>query len=324
MTADKSRLLSPEEIAVQAGQEPTFLHLPNAESVYAERELRLRLLASNHAMRDYLLFAAELCHAQQAAARESTPPVPPIEVFERAAAISAAPLPATSWQRDPSWCSDLRAVLQHLAPRVEGTARQVVDRLAAADDALYNEQADRILGGLAVGLDLATAPLIAAGLQVHWSSLVAASQKAYADMPGGAFGRIADATACPCCASRPTASVIRLASDVAGQRYLHCSLCSTQWYMVRIKCAHCESTKGITYEQLELAAREGKPEPAAVRAECCAECGHYLKIVAMDKDPHVEPVADDLATLSLDLLVSESGPMRHGVNMLLYFGDAED
>ena len=42
----------------------------------------------------------------------------------------------------------------------------------------------------------------------------------------------------------------------------------------------------------------------------------------MDRDPHAEPVADDLATLTLDLLVSETGAQRHGVNLML-FGDPE-
>jgi len=40
-----------------------------------------------------------------------------------------------------------------------------------------------------------------------------------------------------------------------------------------------------------------------------------------DRDPYVEPVADDLASLTLDLLVAESGMRRHGVNLMLLFGE---
>ena len=43
----------------------------------------------------------------------------------------------------------------------------------------------------------------------------------------------------------------------------------------------------------------------------------------MARDLHVEPLADDLATLTLDLLVSEAGFGRHGVNLLLLFGDGD-
>ena len=42
-----------------------------------------------------------------------------------------------------------------------------------------------------------------------------------------------------------------------------------------------------------------------------------------DRDPFVDPVADDLARVTLDLLVSESGLQRHGVNLMLLFGEPE-
>ncbi|MGP1683771.1 MAG: formate dehydrogenase accessory protein FdhE, partial [Giesbergeria sp.] len=60
-----------------------------------------------------------------------------------------------------------------------------------------------------------------------------------------------------------------------------------------------------------------------VEAEACDSCHHYLKIMHVARDVHIEPVADDLATLTLDLLVSEAGYSRHGTNMLLLFGDGD-
>ena len=59
----------------------------------------------------------------------------------------------------------------------------------------------------------------------------------------------------------------------------------------------------------------------AIEAETCDACKHYLKIMHMAREVHAEPVADDLATLTLDLLVSEEGYIRSGSNMLLLFGD---
>ena len=59
-----SRLLTPEEIAVQAGHQVPFLHLPQRASVFADRETRLRELSAAHPMRDFLLFMAELARAQ--------------------------------------------------------------------------------------------------------------------------------------------------------------------------------------------------------------------------------------------------------------------
>jgi len=43
----------------------------------------------------------------------------------------------------------------------------------------------------------------------------------------------------------------------------------------------------------------------------------------MEADHEVEPVADDLASVALDLLVSEAGHQRAGVNLMLVFGEPE-
>jgi FdhE protein len=60
-----------------------------------------------------------------------------------------------------------------------------------------------------------------------------------------------------------------------------------------------------------------------VCAQCCDDCRHNLKVVQMDKDAHAEPVADDLASLTLDLRVADTGAQRHAVNLMLLFGDPD-
>jgi FdhE protein len=122
------------------------------------------------------------------------------------------------------------------------------------------------------------------------------------------------------------ASITRTAGESLGQRYLHCSLCNLEWHMVRGKCPHCLGSKGLAYQSLDLAdAAEdeagSRASSAKVQAETCDDCGHHLKIVHTDRDPFVDPVADDLATLTLDLLVAEAGQERHGVNFMLLFGE---
>jgi FdhE protein len=61
---------------------------------------------------------------------------------------------------------------------------------------------------------------------------------------------------------------------------------------------------------------------AARRAEACDECKSYLKIFYQEKDPAVDPVADDLASLALDVLVDERGYGRSGPNLLFHPGSA--
>ncbi|HEY8877005.1 MAG TPA: formate dehydrogenase accessory protein FdhE [Roseateles sp.] len=321
--ASTQKVLSPEEIAVRAGEQLTFLHLPEA-GVFAERALRLRELAAGHAMRDFLLFVAELAEAQHRALSAAVQvPLPTPEQVDAAARAGKPLLPAETWPRAPIWRESLRALLRDLAGRLsEGPAKATASQLAAASDEYLETQAGRLLGGVMLGLDLAGAPLIAAGLQLHWVRL-AQQTAARTAGPVAAFGRIDDPTACPCCGSTPVASIERLGSD--GARYLACGLCATQWHYVRVKCAHCQGTKGISLQSL-VASDDGAATTtdAVAQAECCSECGRYLKLLHPARAPGAEPVADDLASLTLDLLVSETGQQRHGVNLLLLFGESDE
>lgn len=115
---------------------------------------------------------------------------------------------------------------------------------------------------------------------------------------------------CPACGGAPVASVIVGWEGASGARFCCCSLCATQWHFVRIRCTACGSTKGITYRELDGA--EG-----TVKAECCRECQSYAKIMLQSKNPDLDPVADDLASSALDILVREEGFRRSAVNPFL-------
>ena len=304
-TSPAIRLRTPEEIALQAGGDLPRLRLPQRKEVFAARALRLCQLAAGHALRDYLLLLAVVCEAQHQLLQNHPATALPTPAQANDAARNGQPLlDATRWQRDALWRDRLRTlldtVLAKLAP--DNPARGGVQAVRAADDAWLEQQADRLLGGIMLGLDLAAAPLIAAALQLHWTQLVIATHDAVpADTPA-AFGHMQDTTRCPCCGSLPAASISRIGGEADGYRYLHCALCSAEWHMVRVKCTHCEGTRGIHYEALQPV----NSAPAAQRDAVQAE-----------------PIADDLATLTLDLLVSQAGFTRHGVNLLLLFGDPE-
>ena len=53
------------------------------------------------------------------------------------------------------------------------------------------------------------------------------------------------------CSSSPLASVVHIGGQEEGLRYLHCSICETEWHMVCVKCSNCASTEGISYRRLE-------------------------------------------------------------------------
>lgn len=320
------RVMSPEEIAARAGGDvPDFLW-PDASTVFAQRAMRLRQLAGGHVMADYLRFAADLAQAQQTVANEF--PALSLPGAEELAGCVRERMPplAADGPRVPGWRDALRALVSALQParaQWPDAAVATLERLAAIDDADLERQADLLLLGGGRGLDLGTAPLVGAALQVVWTLQVARVRARHRG-PGEAFVLLDDPGLCPCCGSRPTASITRMEGSLLGQRYVHCALCSTQWHLPRIQCTHCQGTTRLSYASLEAAGEDdhgARAAQAAVQAEVCGGCHHYLKIVHAERDPFVEPVADDLASLPLDMLVAEAGERRHGVNFLLLVGE---
>lgn len=324
------RVMSPEEIAAKAAGETPFLHWPVRETFFAEREMRLRQLSRGHAMGDFLAFMADLTHAQHVQLKAlQVVTLPDARAIDEAARRGVAPLPALDWPRDVAWHGVLQRMVLELKSTSPAGVQPTLQRLAEADDTFLERQADALLTGVMAGLDLACAPIVAGALQVYWTHMVLAVQQHHQGQ-GQPFGRIDDETTCPCCGSRPTSSITRSAGESLGQRYLHCSLCGMQWHMVRIKCPHCLSTRSLSYHSLDAASQSNDAEAsssraalATIQAETCDDCGHYLKMVHTDRDPFVDPVADDLASLTLDLLVSDTGKQRGGVNLMLLFGEPE-
>ena len=74
-------------------------------------------------------------------------------------------------------------------------------------------------------------------------------------------------------------------------------------------CSQCETQNKLAYYTID-----GDSENAAVRCEACDECKGYIKSFNQEKDPLADPVADDLATLALDILMDESGYQRASPN----------
>lgn len=255
-------------------------------------------------MKDFLLFMANLCDAQQDALNVFPDvPLPQEAQLKLCREHGMPPLSVQSWQRDPAWQEALRQISAQVKEHAIPASGKAIARLQQMDSATLEAFADAILSGNYEGIDLAAAPFVAAALQVYWAHMATT-------LGTRAFGRSDINNLCPVCASPPVSSVVRIGGGEQGLRYLSCSLCETQWHMVRVKCSNCESTKGIGYFSI-------KGTSGAMKAESCDECGTYLKIAYMDKDPCVDPIADDLATLALDLMMGDSGISRSGPNLLL-------
>ena len=109
----------------------------------------------------------------------------------------------------------------------------------------------------------------------------------------------ADRGQCPACGSPPVAGLVAQGGTKYGHRHLHCSLCATAWRYVRVRCVHCGSTDKISFRQIA--------GTTYARAECCEKCQGYSKVFYLDNVRSIEPLADDLASLALDVLVGEEG-----------------
>jgi FdhE protein len=299
------RILDPARIEAFAHRSIPRLRLPDRTSVFLRRAQRLRALAQHglgHSIGEYLRVMAALADTQHTA----------LATLEVASPGSAAPathrLPAEAagLQRDARWQGILAALCEPIAGGSEFPAgvREICARLRASGVQELENQAEALLGNDARARDAAAAPFVMASLQVCWTSRAAAlSAEGVADpgIPG----------ICPVCGTLPVASVVRVDRGSQGYRYLHCPLCATEWHMVRVTCSQCQATNGITYHSIEGGSQ-------ALRAESCDSCRCYRKIFYQEKDMDVEPVADDLASLALDLLMSEAGYHRASGNPLLW------
>ena len=283
---------------------------PVHADVFTERAQRLAALAAGHALEHYLRFAAALSRAQAGVLRSL--PVIPLPDERTVAHCREHGLPVLSLdghRRSEEWRDALAQIAAKLdADELPAQAVEAVKRVRTRPPEGLEDAAEALLEGAYTELDAAEAPLIAAALQAYWVKMAL-------QLGGRATANPAQIGLCPVCGSHPVASVVRIGGAQQGLRYLVCSLCASEWHMVRVKCSACGSTKGISYFSIEAASE-------AIKAECCDECRTYLKIFYLEKDTSLVPAADDLASLALDMLVDQEGYNRIGPNLLFLPGPA--
>ncbi len=315
---------------------PRLLLPETAEAIFTARTKRLADLAAgkvagiafNPALSGYLNLMREVTAAQAEIAAELSATdldMPDQKSLDLALEHMMPPL-AAQLKRPAIWHAILNKLIDKLAhsnngERIELNA--VLTSLRALNEAELDEQADAVLAQRHEDVNPAQAPFVAAALQILWTARAAKLKQQQVPM-------LETFTLCPVCGSHPVASVIRIGGQSQGYRYLTCDMCASQWHMVRIKCASCEQNGKISYQGLDPI---DAPEPAAapdnkandprkyVRAETCGDCHCYTKIFNQEHDYNAEPFVDDLASLTLDILVSEAGYTRGNTNPLLWFGE---
>jgi FdhE protein len=280
---------------------PATLLTPKAD-LFGSRASRLRHLANGHALGPWLNWLSELADAQQRALNG----LPELALPHPSSDTATLPLRIDHAALRQAWHGvfvQLNAATRSFAPG--STAH------SEPTDEMLDQYGRRCLA-LAAG-DAATGPrdldefLVAAAMQVVWTAAV--RQLALPEVT-----HLENHELCPCCGSAPVGSIIMAGEGKSGLRYLECSLCATRWNAVRAHCTLCTDSGIIHYLGIEGSS-------GAVQAETCDCCHGYIKTFFQNKDLHVDPVADDLASLALDVLVGEQGYARGAPNLFLSEGE---
>jgi len=274
------------EAGLVPGQSPSPLRLPDFARIFGLRAERLHQLVPGSSLNEWIAFIASLSEAQQKVAEQNH---------------EAAATPEEQWRQD------LRAILDALlANHLPLPILTAVNILSTAGDNVLLPLAERLEAGQAEAGDLQLAPFIVAAQQVAWTRHAASLNAEDIHAP-------ATAHTCPVCGSAPVAGIHHV-GKASGLRYLHCGQCNTAWHHVRAACVACGDGSNVSYRFIES-------QDGPARAETCDHCHSYLKLLLADKAPGVDAVADDLASLGLDLLVGEEGYQRIGINPFLLQGE---
>ncbi|XWY20509.1 formate dehydrogenase accessory protein FdhE [Bisgaard Taxon 45] len=301
------RILPDTEIKAAASSfhAPALL-FANPKNLYQRRVARFTSLAHAHPLADYLHFASQVAEAQLTVLQQL-----PIEQDPRLSAdnlssdfLAEQPLNAQHWQRDAVWQTLLMAILAEIKPKASATILNTIETLEKYSTAELDRMADTLLAQEFEQISSDQAVFIWAALSLYWVQLVQ-------QIPHSSHKDSAENLhVCPICGSAPVASVIHFGAE-QGLRYLHCALCESEWNMVRSKCTNCDQTGKLDYWSIDS-------KMAAVKAESCGDCHSYLKALYQERDPKVEAIADDLASIFLDVEMEEKGLQRSGLNPFLF------
>lgn len=283
---------------------PPFVRLPDPARLFADRAARFRALAGGHQLEAYLKLLAGISQAQSDIQQELPEVMLPSEaVLARAHEHKMPPLDRNAFNPDDAFNAafdKLLARVELLAMPVEANAALV--RVKAAERNARDMMVHNVLADAIPFEALAEHVFVAAACQVHFVRLASKlDEKSLTDIGTGI---------CPCCGGAPATTMVVGWTGADGTRFCACSLCGTLWNYIRLQCTLCGSNKKMHYQEVD-------GSDGIIKAEICEDCRGYVKTLYQQKRTDIEPIADDVASLGLDLLVQELGFRRGGVNPFL-------
>ena len=284
--------------------EPPLALLPEPLAMFQTRARRFAFLAEHNVLAPYLRFLAALSSLQARLVLSlPAPDGPDASRRADAAASGMPPIDRAALADSPALAGTLRAVLDGAAAlEMPAPAREALEAVREADDAARRWLLGNVLADQVPADSPAPHLFAAAAVQVHLARLAAT-------LDASALVPVATGL-CPACGGRPVTSSVMEAPGIENIRYATCAGCATQWNEVRVKCLCCGSTAGISYRSVETI-------EATVKAETCRSCQAWVKILHRVKNASLDPVADDVGSLGLDLMMRETPFHRGGFNPYL-------
>ncbi|MDE4618311.1 formate dehydrogenase accessory protein FdhE [Sinorhizobium meliloti] len=296
--------VQPDPSVIGGVPKAPFALMPKLARLFHDRAIRFEALAQGSHLAPYLKFLARITRIQGDLA-SALPPLEPVPAdrVERARANAMPPIDRLAMGPD---CLE---VLQQFLEKAEAlekpaAAAEALAQVRTADEEVLTWMIGNVMADHLPVESLAHHLYVSAAMQIQATRLAAG-------LDGSRLVPIRVGV-CPACGGKPVASMVIGFHGAEGARYASCSCCATMWNEVRVKCLACGSTKGIGYRAVETG-----DEEATVKAEVCDTCNSWMKILYQNKNPSLDVVADDVASLGLDLLMKDTEYKRAGFDPFL-------
>ncbi len=196
------------------------LLFPRLKNLYNRRAERLRELAANNPLGDYLRFAALIAHAQEVVLYDHPLQMDLTARIKAASEQGKPPLDIHVLPRDKHWHKLLHSLIAELKPEMSGPALAVIENLEKASEQELEQMASALFVSDFASVSSDKAPFIWAALSLYWAQMASL-------IPGKARAEYGEQRQfCPVCGSMPVSSIVQIGTT-QGLRYLHCNLCET-------------------------------------------------------------------------------------------------
>ncbi|PIT11415.1 formate dehydrogenase accessory protein FdhE [Snodgrassella communis] len=301
------------QATAEAIQAQEFFHIPFWQQppadIFSQRALRLSELAAedNSDWQPYLQLLAAICHAQQTLLERCAQAAWVLPSDDTAEFPLTPALLTANHDLTGRLFTDLHALLQQqLTPTATQVWKEILQLGSEERSQLCQQALNQQLGVAQQDYQI----WVNAVVQIIYTH-------AALNLAATAVKPLSEPGFCPCCGTDAVGAVIIGHGELEGLRYLCCGVCNSRWHSVRARCSFCDNSRDLGVHRIEQAS-DGVLSGA--EAECCPSCHAYRKRYRLAKQQYADPIADDLASLSLDIMLSEDGWHRGGANPFLLMG----